>query len=375
VIPSSDTYATLEPSGTGPLLDPLFSTEAVEIEHDSVAPSRAAKIAWLSAHRPDVLRWLKVCFFVNDPGNCGECGKCLLTMVELAVAGALAQAALFPPAIDLDAVRRMRVRTRKARIDWLEALGLVEAGGGPDELAGAIREALDRGTRDFQAELVAGRAPLRSFRSGAVNSYLELLHDPPSAPELHDAIGLVRSVDAGRHTYTAGALGSGRLAGELGSLHAHAGEIPVWITDDGRVVTRDYSPIVEPPAVGSVTRWLLAPLGWRRFPQRAARLAAVPRRALALRRRLPRCAAPGGEPVGFIHDDAGENRLPLYSAVHPITGDQLLSTCRWEPIDLGYADVTQLGYLDPHAPITGRAGTINPRLTWASRFGQVVRQA
>ena len=96
VIPSTDTYATLEPCGTGPLLDPLFSTEAVRIEHDSIAPSRAAKIAWLSARRPDLLRWLKVCFFVNDHGNCGACGKCLLTMLELDVAGTLLLAELFP---------------------------------------------------------------------------------------------------------------------------------------------------------------------------------------------------------------------------------------------------------------------------------------
>ena len=370
VIPSSDTYATLEPCGTSPLLDPLFSSEAVEIEHDSLACGRGAKIAWLSEQRPDVLRWLKVCFFVNSPGNCGECGKCLLTMAELLASGTLSLAEGFPSAIDLDAVRRMRVPIRKARIDWQEGVALLEAAGGHAELLEAIAEALERGTRRFQDELRNGPLPGRSFRSSAANSYLALL--PRAQP-----IGLVRSVAGGRHAYSAGELGPGLLTGELGGLHPRPGEgsVAVWITPDRRVVTEAYVPSPRRSSRADVLRWVLAPLAWRGFPGLAARIGAVPRRVLALLRPSRPCEPPSGEPAGFIHRDAAPERLPLYSAVHPITGDQLLSSWQWEPVDLGYVDVMELGYLDPLAPVTGQVGIVSPPLVWASRFGQRVRSA
>ena len=370
VIPSSDTYATLEPCGTNPLLDPLFSTEAVEIEHDSLAFGRGAKIAWLSEQRPGVLRWLKVCFFVNSPGNCGECGKCLLTMAELLAAGTLPLADDFPSTIDPDAVRRMRVPIRKARIDWQEGVAMLEAAGGHEALIRAIGEALERGKDAVKHGLEDGAVPVRSFRSRAANSYLELL--PREEP-----IGLVRSVAGGRHAYSAGEVGPGRLAGELGGLHARARErsVAVWITPDRRLVTEGYVPERGRPSRGDALRWVVAPLAWRGFPGLASRIGAVPRRALALLRTARACRPPRGEPAGFIHLDAAPERLPLYSAVHPITGDQLLSSWQWEPVDLGYVDVTELGYLDPLAPVTGHVGVVSPPLVWASRFGQRVRAA
>ena len=82
---------------------------------------------------------------------------------------------------------------------------------------------------------------------------------------------------------------------------------------------------------------------------------------------------PSGAPVGYLHRDAGGGRVPLLSAIHPITGDQLLTTNRWEATDLGYGEPTLLGHLEPSAPVTGRLGTGRPRLPWASRFGQRVR--
>jgi hypothetical protein len=107
VVPASDHGVTLGPNGSGLVLDPLFSTEAVSLEPDSVAPSRVEKGLWLARERPDLLAELKVCFHENRPDNCGRCSKCLVTMVSLEAAGALELAEEFPP-LDGEALAILR---------------------------------------------------------------------------------------------------------------------------------------------------------------------------------------------------------------------------------------------------------------------------
>src|SRR5205823_3577510 len=84
-------------------------------------------------------------------------------------------------------------------------------------------------------------------------------------------------------------------------------------------------------------------------------------------------SGPAGAPVGHLHRHAADGRLPLMSAIHPVTGDQLLTTNRWEAVDLGYGDPELLGYLEAEAPVTGRLGIERPHTPWAARFGQRVR--
>jgi hypothetical protein len=78
--------------------------------------------------------------------------------------------------------------------------------------------------------------------------------------------------------------------------------------------------------------------------------------------------------VGHLHTEEGDGRIPLWAGTHPVTGDQLLTGNRWEAVDLGYGEPTLLGFLEPSAPVTGSLGTARPRLPWASRFGQRVRE-
>ncbi len=84
-------------------------------------------------------------------------------------------------------------------------------------------------------------------------------------------------------------------------------------------------------------------------------------------------SGPSGPPLGYLHRRAGPGRVPLFDAIHPITGDQLLSTHRWEAVDLGYGEPALIGYIGAEAPVTGALGTSRPWLPWASRFGQRVR--
>ena len=86
------------PSGSHPLLDPLYGSGALELRHEGTDRTRLEKIAAI-ARRPDLLRQVLVCPEAPLPEgeiNCGRCEKCLRTMAELLVAGALGEAASFP---------------------------------------------------------------------------------------------------------------------------------------------------------------------------------------------------------------------------------------------------------------------------------------
>ncbi len=89
--------AVLTPTGSHPLLDPLFSTGALEIRHEGADRTRLEKIEAIAA-RPELLAHLLVCHEAPLPGgvlNCGRCEKCVRTMTELAAAGAPPGAASF----------------------------------------------------------------------------------------------------------------------------------------------------------------------------------------------------------------------------------------------------------------------------------------
>jgi len=142
VIPSGDSYATVEPCGTSPLLDPLFSTSRVRVVHDSLAHSRLGKVGWLVAHRPDLLGDIKVCFKENRADNCGRCGKCLLTMACLQAHGALDRATAFSSPIDPDDIRAFRLPTAKARADWAEVARALDPTGPGGEVRAAALDTL-----------------------------------------------------------------------------------------------------------------------------------------------------------------------------------------------------------------------------------------
>jgi D-inositol-3-phosphate glycosyltransferase len=191
---------------------------------------------------------------------------------------------------------------------------------------------------------------------------------------------LVRAVDQsrGRHVYAVGGVPPGMAASELGSLHTAAapGAQPVWLTADGRVVTPEHRPDGKRPRPWTLARWCLAPAAWRGSlaPSRRARemlrrIGQAP--GHAARRPVP--AEPAGDPVGWVDRERTERSVALWGAVHPVTGDQLLTIDRWEAVDLGYAKPVLLGHLDWEAPLTGRLVAKRPELPWASRLGRGVR--
>jgi len=84
-VPATQTYGTLLPLGSHPLVDPLWSTERVELVHDGCEADRLDKLRAL-AEVPAAHKWLRVCM-KNTGYNCGRCEKCLRTMTAITVLG------------------------------------------------------------------------------------------------------------------------------------------------------------------------------------------------------------------------------------------------------------------------------------------------
>jgi hypothetical protein len=231
-----------------------------------------------------------------------------------------------------------------------------------------------------QSVLSAGDGdPVTSELQGAtLVGYIEPY--PPRQPARNDLFygltGLIRTVDlrARRHRYGAGQIPAGVAAGELGALFDEpTGDCcPLWIDHDGRVYSRAAEFVMGRPSLGAALRWASDPLTWTSFGKPLPKLRASARRTLQSSRLLAspsRRPDPPGQAAGYLMTSPGHRTVPLLAAIHPVTGDQLLSTEPSEAIDLGYEHVAMLGHLVAQAPVTGRLGPIRAGAPWASRFG------
>ncbi len=195
--------------------------------------------------------------------------------------------------------------------------------------------------------------------------------------------GLLRTIDPGRrrHVYATGATPPGcELVGELGALLGTAEDnvIALWLPPGGLAHTTGYRPPQPAPAPRQVARWALAPATWRDFGHRRGRARAVVRRLVDTPKLLSSAsngAAPEtDEPAGYLYAEGRPGRLPLWAGIHPVTGDQLLTRDEYEANDMGYTDITLLGFMRERAPVTGTLDLRRAAVPWASRFGQQVRQ-
>lgn len=89
---------TAEPiRGTHPLLDPLYGSSALEIRHDPIRLTRLERLEVIASAPPGIAH-LVVCLAYPGPPhlNCGECEKCVRTMLQLLAIGRLGEARSFP---------------------------------------------------------------------------------------------------------------------------------------------------------------------------------------------------------------------------------------------------------------------------------------
>jgi 7-cyano-7-deazaguanine synthase in queuosine biosynthesis len=103
-IASSHSYTDLPSLGSHPLLDPLWSTEAVKIVHDGVE-LRIDKLRVVVQY-PEALARLRVCWENPETYNCGKCEKCIRTMLALLALG-IEHCPAFPDTLTPELVRRL----------------------------------------------------------------------------------------------------------------------------------------------------------------------------------------------------------------------------------------------------------------------------
>jgi hypothetical protein len=143
-IPSTYALPFLVPYGSHPGLDPMWSSNSLELVHDGIEATRFDKIGALSSWDAAV-RNFRVCWqLVEGQYNCCRCRKCLWTMALLRAHGLLERAATFPMPLDLHRLSEQGADVTEQTYRLIQALAKIEKRGDDPALAGALRSALDR---------------------------------------------------------------------------------------------------------------------------------------------------------------------------------------------------------------------------------------
>lgn len=120
LVPASHTYLVSFPWGSHPLLDPLWSTERLQVVHDGAEADRVEKLRQI-ADDPIAQRHLRVCYAQYSKTNCCRCMKCLRTMAMLTSIDALDRFPSFHEPLDLELMRTKALKTDNdfTQIQWL----------------------------------------------------------------------------------------------------------------------------------------------------------------------------------------------------------------------------------------------------------------
>ena len=159
-IPAGQSYKSLQPDGAHPVLNPLFSTEAVAIQTLGCEARRVEKVELIARH-PVVQRALRVCWENRGNAyNCGVCEKCLRTMAALEIFGVLQQCSTF--AVPLDYGRLSRAVPADPALDMFihENLEAARANSASPELIRSLQKALARSQSPLLRTLLT-RVPRR----------------------------------------------------------------------------------------------------------------------------------------------------------------------------------------------------------------------
>jgi hypothetical protein len=161
--------------GSHPFIDPLWSSDILQIVHDGAIYKRVEKISALARDRR-ALGWLRVCW--ENPGdeyNCGRCGKCTRVMIVLHALGVLGECPTFPDELDIERVAGLRVTTEDTLNISKQILSFIEVTGSDPEVERALRTAVRRGTRALRLLPLRKRGYYAKRRLRRVGSRLKRL--------------------------------------------------------------------------------------------------------------------------------------------------------------------------------------------------------
>ena len=166
-IASSFDIPNLHRVASHPMLDPFYSSQHLRIRHDGAAFSRFEKTRVL-ADWDLGLQYIRVCNVTEeyrpDQLNCGNCEKCIRTMVALLGLGALDKTRAFPKReLSADMIRDIVNLHRKNFRFWPELVAPMEAIDRHD-LANAIRYVVARYHRE-----IGRRGAIRRFDRERLN--------------------------------------------------------------------------------------------------------------------------------------------------------------------------------------------------------------
>ena len=142
IIPSSWGYAHMKPWGSHPLLDPLWSSNEVQIVHDGAETNRLGKVRALADSKA-AHQHLRVCY--KNPGNsynCGVCDKCTRTGLAAVIAG-VGDRFTTLPSPDASGIFRMRI-TDGSEVTWQDYHDDLTRTGDRPDIRRAIAFALAR---------------------------------------------------------------------------------------------------------------------------------------------------------------------------------------------------------------------------------------
>ena len=156
-IPSTHSYAVPFPWGSHPLVDSLWSTRRLKVEHDGAESSRVGKIKRI-ADDATAQHNLRVCYKDFAETNCGRCMKCMRTMATLTLLERLDRFVTFTAPLDVDHFRSQVLKTENDIFQIRDAYEFATEVPGHDDIREALAS-LIAGYQEREAAGVAGWQP------------------------------------------------------------------------------------------------------------------------------------------------------------------------------------------------------------------------
>jgi hypothetical protein len=174
-VPSTYDSSDPTPHGSHPQLDPLWSTETLQFDHDGFDVPRTQKVMSQVSHSPVALKHLRVC--VRERGarpNCGRCSQCMRTKINLAIAGVLDQCRTFDTPLACEDVGRMTYAGLGGRSLARDNLRAAIAHGADPELTRALQRSLSLSVRFLPRYWpIYAKTLSRAFRRRLLGGILE----------------------------------------------------------------------------------------------------------------------------------------------------------------------------------------------------------